>query len=185
MILSRVLAAVCPQFSAAQLSSLPKRPSNPYIHYVSANFPLVKSKHPPNTPGKDIMKSLGQAWSILPAGRKTVYQQKALVETKKYDNFFRTASLQLLFEAEDKKEKKYMMKKFEELGRLPKRPPPSGYVLFISRQKGNPKLTAPENMKLFAQKYQKLSADEKTRLVDEVGVMKVAYENRMQQLLNP
>ena len=78
-----------------------------------------------------------------------------------------------------------MMKKFEELGRLPKRPPPSGYVLFISRQKGNPKLTAPENMKLFAQKYQQLSADEKTRLVDEVGVMKVAYENRMQQLLNP
>jgi len=185
MMLSRIPAAVCPHLSVAQLSTLPKRPSNSYIHYVSDNFPLVKAKHPPNTPGKDIMRSLGATWKLLPAGKKAVYQQKALVQTKKYDNFFRTASLQVLFETENKKEKKYVMKRFEDLGRLPKRPPISGYALFISRQKGNSKLSAPENLKLFAQNYQKLSEIEKTGLIEEVRIMKESYEERMHQLLNP
>ena len=57
------------------------------------------------------MRSLGQTWKVLPRTQKAVYEQKALAKTRKYDNFFRTASLQLLFEAEDKKEKKYMMKR--------------------------------------------------------------------------
>ena len=184
--LNRVSTRVCPHFvSIASFSTLPKRPSNPYIHYVTANFPLVKSKHPPNTPGKDIMRSLGQTWKVLPRTQKAVYERKALAEARKYDNFFRTASLQLLFEAEDKKEKKYMMKRFEDLGRLPKKPPISGYALYISRQKGDPKLSAPENLKLFAEKYQKLSEIEKTALNDKVRIMKEGYEKRMHQLLNP
>jgi len=183
--LFRAASAACPQvLSVASLSSLPKRPSNPYIHYVSDNFPLAKSKHPPNTPGKDIMRSLGQSWKNLPAGRKAVYERKALVEAKKYDNFFKNASLQLLFEAEDRKEKKYLLKRFEELGRLPKKPPVSGYALYISRQKGNPRLSAPENLKLFAQKYQKLSEVEKVGLSEEVTIMKERYETRMHELLN-
>lgn len=182
----RVTATVCPQLlHAASLSSLPKRPSNPYIHYVSDNFPLAKSKHPPNTPGKDIMKSLGQTWKTLPAGKKAVYERKALLESRKYDNFFKSASLQLLYEAEDKKEKKYLLKRFEELGRLPKKPPMSGYALFVSRQKGNPRLSAPENMKLFAQRYQRLTETDKTGLSEEVRIMKERYERRMHELLNP
>lgn len=184
--LSRIHVTLCSNLLAvAPLSTLPKRPSNPYIHYVSDAFPLAKSKHPPNTPGRDIMRSLGQTWKVLPAAKKAVYERKALVEAKKYDNFFRTAPLQLLFEAEDRKEKKYMMKRFEELGRLPKRPPISGYALYISRQKGNPRLSPPENLKLFAQNYQKLSEIEKAGLTEEVRIMKEGYENRMHQLFNP
>lgn len=175
----------CPYYQAASLSALPKRPSNAYIHYVSENFPNIKSKQPPNTAGKDIMRILGEDWKTLPEPRKAVYKQRAVVEATKYENFFKTAPLDLLFEAEDKKEKKFMMKKFEELGRLPKRPPMSGYALFISRQKGNSKLSAPENMKLFAEKYQKLSDFQKGRLNDDVRIMKERYEKQMHQIFNP
>ena len=183
--LRRILTVLCPHFQHAPLSNLPKRPSNPYIHYVSENFPVTKSKHPPNTPGKEIMRSLGESWRCLPAARKAVYERKALAEAQQYEQFFKTASLSLLFEAEDRKEKKYMMKRFEELGRLPKKPPKSGYALYVSRQKGEPKLSAPENLKIFAQNYQKLSELEKSKMNKEVQIMKENYEKRMHQLLNP
>ena len=183
--LRRIPTVICPHIHHSPLSSLPKKPSNPYIHYVSENFPVVKSKLPPNTPGKDIMRSVAESWKSLPAARKAVYERKALAEAQQYDNFFKTASLHLLFETEDKKEKKHLKKRFEELGRLPKKPPLSGYNLYVSRQKGNPQLSAPENLKIFAQNYKNLDEMEKTRLNKEVQIMKESYEKRMHQLLNP
>ena len=76
-----------------------------------------------------------------------------------------------------------MLKRFTELGRLPRKPPISGYNLFVSRQKGKSGNTPQENLKMCAECYQKLGEINKEKLREEVAIMKQNYENKMSKLL--
>ena len=164
-------------------SYLPKRPNKPYNQFVSETYKAEQSQHPPNTHGKLIIASLGDKWKQLSGAQKGGYYLKVSAEKKKYDEFFESVPLQTIYKVEDKKEKKLLLKKLIENGRLPKKPPHSGYTLFISRQKPESNLSNSENMTLYAQRYQKLSDPEKTALTKEVELMKEGYTSSMERVL--
>ena len=184
MLRHMALSATLP-LAAAPLSTLPKRPkANPYTFFVKEQFPAAKTKHPQNTPSKIILKTLSESWQKLSTHQKTVYTRKATERVQEHDNFFKSAPLTLLYELEDKKEKRLAMKKFEELGRLPRKPPLSGYHLYVSRQKRIPDCSPQQNIKKFAATFQLLSEGEKERLREEVIQMKREYEVKMAKLMN-
>lgn len=166
------------------LSPLPKRPNRPYNYFISDNFKEEKIHHPPNVHSKLIMKSLGNKWKQLSSAQKAVYYQKVEADMINYDDFFKSVPLNTIYEVTDNKERKLFLKKLVENGRLPKKPPHSGYTLFVSRQKRDSNLSNIQNMTLFAQRYQKLSESEKSALSKEVELMKEGYNSYMERVLS-
>lgn len=163
------------------LASLPKRPANPYILFVSDKFSATRAT--PETPAKEVMQLLSQKWKTMTVTQKRVYTLQAEQSRQNYEDFFKTAPLSMLEDLEDKKEREKLRKRLVDLGRLPKKPPISGYQLYQSRERRDPKLSVTENMTAIAAKYQMLSAVQKESLNAEVVVMKEQYQRDYDRLL--
>ena len=132
----RISASLCKH--TCPLSSLPKRPPTSYAYalYFSENLERLRTENPDH---KDLLRKAGESWNLLPESERSVYVKKHDARKATYERFFAKTPLDIVFQVEEKKEKRYLLKKLVENGRLPKKPPTSGYHLFISRQKYNPK----------------------------------------------
>ena len=163
------------------MASLPKRPSNPYNIFIADRFAAARAS--PDTPAKEVMVALSSTWRDMTPAQKRTYTKQAEQSRQRYEEFFRTVPLSVLEDLGDKKEREKLRKKLVDIGRLPKKPPMSGYQLFQSRERRDPALSVTENMSAIAAKYQMLSEVKKERLRAEAEKLKEQYRNEYDRLL--